>query len=76
MLATQKRTFSRKKISSFLLPTLIRSQNNIAFIFQTMSHKVFVYGTLKQGEPNYDVLETGRGQGLSDFDATMCGHGL
>ena len=41
-----------------------------------MSHKVFVYGTLKQGEPNYDVLETGRGQGLSDFDATICGHGL
>ena len=41
-----------------------------------MSHKVFVYGTLKQGEPNYDVLETGRGQGLSDFDATICGHGF
>ena len=67
--------FHEKK--SLLLPFLIRSQNNnIAFIFQTMSHKVFVYGTLKQGEPNYDVLETGRGQGLSDFDATMCGHGL
>ena len=73
MLATQKRPFSREKNH---LPFLISSQNNIAFIFQTMSHKVFVYGTLKQGEPNYDVLETGRGQGLSDFDATMCGHGL
>ena len=31
-----------------------------------MSHKIFVYGTLKHGEPNYYVLQTG-GQGLNDF---------
>ena len=33
---------------------------------KTMSHKIFVYGTLKHGEPNYYVLQTG-GQGLNDF---------